>query len=353
MLLRVFKASIALSAFALVSGPAMASHHFESAIAQRTPALNQLDNYVFPSFNPHHTALVMTVNPAPKAGANQTFASDALYNIHVSDDASYKTGHTFSFAFNGRNKFTLYKSDSPNAAVGEMGAKIGGGEVGKVVDLSGGIRVWTGVAKDPFYGNSTSLGLLHAQLDSGKPYDPTIWAQAKGKSIFIGRKVGAMVLEVPDSMLGSTVRVFMTTAVKKDGTWQQVQYSANPLLSHIMLFENEALTAEHDRSRPDTGNAIKPIVSARTARAAALAKSNAEPQQYGDQVANMLVPDVLTYKVGSPASYTATARNGRSLDDDAMSTMLTLLLGKPTNQEIANPKLHTDAFPYLIPASAD
>jgi hypothetical protein len=45
------------------------------------------------------------------------------------------------------------------------------------------------------------------------------------------------VLEVPNSMLGKTIRTFMTTAVDNKGTWTQVQYSANPLLSHITLFE--------------------------------------------------------------------------------------------------------------------
>ena len=65
----------------------------------------------------------------------------------------------------------------------------------------------------------------------------------------------------------------------------------------------------------------------------------------------MLVPDVITYNVGTPAKFSADSINGRSLSDDAMGEMLTLLLGQPTDQHITNQKLYTQEFPYLIPAS--
>jgi hypothetical protein len=346
----ISKFAFAFSAACLVSAPAMASHHFESVIVQKTPALNQLDNYVFASPKADHTVFIMTLNSAPKTGPNGVFATDALYNIHVADDATYKTGHTFSLSFSSDNKFTVYESQLPNAAVGAKGAKIGTGELGKTSELAKGVKAWAGVVKDPFFGNSTSLGLMRAQLNAGKPYDASIWAQAQGKSIFLGRKAAAIVLEVPNSMLGKTIRTFMTTAVDNKGTWTQVQYSANPLLSHITLFENAALKAEHDQSRPDTDNPIKALVSARVARASALAKTQQDPQQYGDAVAEKLIPDVLTYNVGSAAKYTVDERNGRALDDDAMSTILSMVLGTPTDQKIANPKLHTTTFPYLMPA---
>ncbi|WP_339485422.1 DUF4331 family protein [Pseudomonas sp. EL_65y_Pfl2_R95] len=345
--------AIAFTTAIVCSGQALASHHFESTIVQQTPTLNQLDNYVFPSDRPDHTVFVMTVSAVPKAGVDGTFSTHGLYNIHVANDKAYKTGHTFSFSFQGADKFSAYGTDAPNAAPGSMGNKLGSGSVGKVIELADGIKAWTGVVKDPFYGNSTSLGLLRAQLHNGSPYNPAIWAQAEGKSIFIGRKAAAIVLDVPNKMLGADIRVFMTTDVEKNGAWQQVQYSANPLLSHSMLFENAALKAAHDGSRPDTQKATKSIVSARITRAVLLAKSQQDPIKYADKTADLLVPDVLTYKVGTPAKYAVSERNGRSLDDDAMSTVLTLLLGTPTDQKISNPKLHTTAFPFLIPTTAN
>lgn len=342
---------IALSAATMFSGHAMASHHFESPTSLKTPALDQLDNFVFQSSRPGYTVFIMTLNSEPNAAPGGTFAQNALYNIHVANDDTYKLGHTFSVAFSSDTRFALHDLKAPNADVGAMGPKLGEAEVGKPTELANGIKIWAGVVKDPFFGNSTSLHLLQVQLNSGADYNPGVWAEAKGKSILLDRKAAAIVLEVPNSMLGRYVKVFMTTAVKKGNSWEQVQYSANPLFSHEMLFENPVLKAEHDRSRPDNSSDMKHFVSARTARASALAKTQADPIRYGDKVAALLVPDVLSYKVGTPAKFSAAERNGRSLDDDAMSAMLTLLLGTPTNQEIANPKLYTAEFPYVIPTA--
>ncbi|MFI8479017.1 hypothetical protein ACIGCM_00395 [Pseudomonas sp. NPDC078700] len=351
--LRTVHTAIAFTAAIACSGQALASHHFESRIVQKTPTLNQLDNFVFASERPDHTVFVMTFSAVPKAGVDGALSTHALYNIHVANDEAYKTGHTYSVSYTGDDEFSLYAADAPNVAAGTKGAKLTDGRVGKTTELENGIKVWTGVVKDPFYGNSTSLGLLRAQLHNGTAYDPSIWAQAQGKSIFIGRKAAAIVLDVPNSMLGSSVRVFMTTDAQKNGAWQQVQYSANPLISHTMLFENGALKAQLDGSRPDTQKTIKSLISARITRATLLANSQKDPIKYADKVADMLIPDVLTYKVGTAAKYAASERNGRSLDDDAMSAVLTMLLGTPTDQKISNPKLHTPGFPYLVPTTVD
>lgn len=347
-------AVIAIGTLGIGSTTAVASHHFETAVVREKPALNQLDNYVFASERPDHTAFIMNVNASPLPGSQPVFATDALYNIHISNDESLTTGLTFTFSFNEEGQFSLYEAKAPNGDVGEVGDKIGEGRVGQASELANGIKVWTGVVHDPFYGNSPSLGFLRAQINSGEPYDPGVWDLARGNSIFVGRKSSAIVLDVPDAMFGATIRVFMTTAVRQDDdTWQQVQYSANPLFSHIMLFENDALKESHNRSRPDTQDAIKPIVSARISRATTLASSRENPIRYGNEYADKLVPDVLTYEVGSSAEYSATLRNGRPLGDDAMGEVLTILLGTPTDQKIANPELYSEAFPYVIPVDSE
>ena len=334
----------------MCSTGAMASHHFETAAALQDTRINQLDNYVFQSSRANATSFIMDINPSPKDAPGGVFKPGALYNIHIAEDSKFKTGHTFSVMFDEKGNYTVYALNSPNAPTGTKGREIGKGELNKKAELADGIQLWAGVAKDPFFGNSPGLHILRQQLAEGK-YDPGIWASVKGKNIFTGRKCGAIVLDVPNSMLGKKIDVFMTTAVQKDGMWEQVQYSAIPLFSHSMLFENEALKTEHDHSRPDNSQDMKNFVSARVARASTFAHSQKEPQLYGDKVANMLVPDVITYNVGTPAKFSAESINGRSLSDDAMGEMLTLLLGQPTDQHITNQKLYTQEFPYLIPAS--
>ncbi|MBU9843676.1 DUF4331 family protein [Rahnella ecdela] len=332
------------------SAGATASHHFESAAALQDPSINQLDNYVFQSSRADATSFIMDINPSPNDAAGGVFKPGALYNIHIADDSKFKTGHTFSVMFDEKGNYTVYDMNSPNAPVGTKGKEIGKGELNKKAELSEGIHLWAGVVKDPFFGNSPGLHILRQQLSEGT-YDPGIWTSVKGKNIFTGRKCGAIVLDVPNTLLGKKIEVFMTTAVQKDSNWKQVQYSAIPLFSHSMLFENEALKTEHNMSRPDNSQDMKNFVSARTARASTFAHSQKEPQVYGDKVASMLVPDVITYNVGTPAKFSAASINGRSLSDDAMSEMLTLLLGQPTDQHITDQKLYTQDFPYLIPAS--
>ncbi|TNV10189.1 DUF4331 domain-containing protein [Buttiauxella sp. B2] len=327
-----------------------ASHHFESAQVIKNPSLNQLDSFVFQSSRPDATAVVMTFNHSPKSGDNGVYNTSALYNIHIAEDDKYLKGYTYSFKFDSKGNYTAYKLDEPNAAAGKKGNKIGEGSVDKTLTLADGTQIWAGVAKDPFFGNSPGLHIFRKQLAEGK-YDPNVWRSSQGKNIFTGRKCAAIVVDIPNKQLGKKIAVFMTTDLEENNNWQQVQYSAIPLLSHSMMFENSVLKQEHDQSRPGKNLDMKDIVSARITRASLLAHSQKDPVAYGDKVANMLIPDVITYNVGTTAKFSATNINGRKMSDDAMSEMLTLLIGQPTSQVITDQKVYSQTFPYVIPAS--
>ena len=315
------------------------------------PAHNQTDNFVFESSEPGKTVFVMLVNNSPKAEPGKTFATDALYNIHVADDAGYKTGHTFSLRFT-KNSLQLMQLDTPNDAVGTMGKVIAQGAINSVIKAKDGVKLWAGIAKDPFYGNSPGLHQWRVDLAKGI-YDKDNWAKNGKNSIFQGRQVGAIVLEVPNSMLGSDIKLFATTAVQRSpGKWEQVQYSANPLFSHAMLLDSEALKESHDRSRPTMQTEEVNAVAARALRCTAITKSQKDPVAYSNEVVAKLVPDVIEYKPGSKASYAVALRNGRTLDDDGMGVILSLACGMPVDQAIQNPKLYQASFPYVLPVTA-
>ncbi|HAV1831793.1 TPA: DUF4331 domain-containing protein [Enterobacter hormaechei subsp. steigerwaltii] len=347
---RSMTAVMLCTAFVFGPVPVMASHHFESVQAIKIPSLNQLDNYVFQSSRPDATAFVMTVNNSPKAGPGGTFNKTAMYNIHIAEDEHFQKGYTYSFQFDDAGHYVVYQLNEPNGAVGAKGIELGKGSAGETLKLANGIQIWTGVAKDPFFGNSPGLHVFRKELSEGK-YDPDVWKKSQGNNIFANRNCGAIVVDIPNKMLGDKVNVFMTTAVDMNNAWQQVQYSAIPLFSHSMLFENDALKREHDESRPDKSMDMKDFVSARTARASALAHSQKNPVEYGDKVANMLVPDVISYNVGTPAKFSVEGINGRKMSDDAMSTILSLLIGQPTDQVIKDQKIYSPAFPYVIPVT--
>lgn len=348
---KTFKKTLLVAALAIGSTTsALASHHFETPIAIKVPAVNLLDNYVFQSSTPDYTSVVVSVNNSPKAGKGGIFQPGALYNVHIATDDTYKKGNTYSFLFDEQDNAKVYELDEPNAAIGKIGKEIAAGTVGSEITTKSGIKIWAGAGEDPFFGNSPALHIYRAQLAEGK-YDPNVWTSTKGTNIFAGRSSGAIVLDIPNKLLAKNIRVFMTVAMKEGDIWKQVQYSANPLFSHVMLFENNALKQEHDQSRPTNSSDMKNFVSARTTRASAVAHSQKDPVAYGDKVADMLVPDVLTYQVGTKAVFSAEKRNGRSLQDDAMSEMLTLLVGEPVDQAIEDQHRYMSEFPYVKPVT--
>jgi hypothetical protein len=68
-----------------------------------------------------------------------------------------------------------------------------------------------------------------------------------------------------------------------------------------------------------------------------------------------LLPDLLPYVIGTPATYGFAVRNGRPLADNAPEVMLSLVTGTAIPSGLkpaATGHLRTAGFPYVLPASA-
>jgi len=329
-----------------------ASHHFEAADFLQDTRLAQVDNYIFPDQSHSYTNVIMTINYDPKPGENGIFSPKAVYNIHLASDVDLKAGKTISFKFN-KNNYSVYESNNANPMPGDVGKKIGEGTIGKTHILANKMKVFVAPVKDAFFGNAISLEEFRKDNLDGK-YNPKVWANANNKNVFDERSVGAIVVAIPDAMLSKDIYAFFTTDALKNKQYEQVQYSARPLFSHVMLFDSNILRKAHDQSRPTPhyNKDVVNLVSARILRGVSTAKTHGEDAvDYSDKAAQRLVPDVLSYKVGTETVYTPEEMNGRGLDDDIMSTMLSILLGENTDQKITNPKKHTDSFPYLMPTT--
>lgn len=325
---------------------ALASHHFESVAARKDPALGLIDLFVFNSPDSDRTVFILTVNFLPKPGVD-LLNRNALYNIHCATSKDLKEGMTWTFAYDGK-QVACTRSGEPNGAIGAKGKSIGHLTPDKEGELAGGIRARIGRAKDPFFGNSPGLHAYRAQIAEGR-YDPSIWEKASGTNIFLGRECGVIVLEVPNQMLGKDIAVFSTVAQRQGSKWQQVQYMAKPLIAHTMLFDDDTLKTAYNTSRPNTQGEFKNFFKASIARSAHFAGGRADAFSYADKTTELLLPDVLRYEVGSEASFTAEKLNGRKLTDDAMSTTLTLLIGKPTSQHLKDPgNYNVNKFPYVL-----
>ena len=93
-------------------------------------------------------------------------------------------------------------------------------------------------------------------------------------------------------------------------------------------------------------------ISNRVLRTVSLAKTKRNPVAYADKVANMLMPDVLTYKVGTSARYGVDRRNGRKLSDDGMDVVLSIFSGtKVTDYANENSDRRQASFPYVMPVN--
>ena len=345
----ITQSKLFLGLFTVISGATQASHHFEAAQYLADTRVAQVDNFIFQSEKKDHTAVVMTVNYDPKKGDDQTFNSNAIYNMHFATQADLSMGKTLSVKFN-QQRYTVYEIDSANPEPGTLGKKIGEGIIGQKSRLTDSIQSYAGIVEDPFYGNAIALDQFRKEILKGQ-YSPDIWKNVKGQNVFKDRKVGAIVLDLPNKMLGKEIFAFFTTDVKVNQQWKQVQYSAIPLLSHTVLFDNQSLLQAHDHSRPviEYNTEIKPLIAANILRATTAAHSQSNPLMYAEQASNYFIPDVLYYKIGTPARFSAQKINGRSLDDDAMSVILTWLFGQETDQAISNTKKYTKKFPYVIP----
>jgi hypothetical protein len=78
-----------------------------------------------------------------------------------------------------------------------------------------------------------------------------------------------------------------------------------------------------------------------------------DPAGYGQTVARELFPDVLSYVVGTPATYGYATRNGRTLADNAPEAMLSLVANTavPSGLKPAVSEQYRAAgFPYVVPA---
>lgn len=342
----------ALAYTCLTSG-VYAAGHFISGLQGKYPAYDLNDTYVFQSSNEGYTTVISSTNPStPGSGsspAGVVFGNDGLYNVHLAQDVEFKTGMTLVFDFEG-DHIEVRKIDAPNAAIGEKGALLGRGKVGKIVSLPGAIRIWTGRGKDPFFGNGVGLGKFNAAKQKGD-FAPALFKQ--DGDLFGGATASFIVVDIPNQMLGDEVKVFTTTSVKHKGEWAQVDRHANVLFPYVFLSDTPAVNEDHDQRRPDLDvqERRQAIVHNVFWAVSVSGAKQGNAADYANKIADMVMPDVLTYKPGTKASYAVDGLNGRPLNHDAMNTVLELMTGTAIDDYADDAKRYTSEFPYIIGAN--
>ena len=75
--------------------------------------------------------------------------------------------------------------------------------------------------------------------------------------------------------------------------------------------------------------------------------TTASPEAYGQAVADLLLPDMLHYRLGTQASFSFATRNGRRLTDDVTDVVLSLLVNSPLSDHVGYDGRIQPQFPYM------
>jgi hypothetical protein len=76
-----------------------------------------------------------------------------------------------------------------------------------------------------------------------------------------------------------------------------------------------------------------------------LAGTASDPAAYGDAIAGVLLPDLITYNTSQPANFGAL--NGRALSDDVIDVALSVVANTPLSDCVGNDSVFRASFPYV------
>jgi hypothetical protein len=333
-----------------------AADHLDAPTVKTDGRIDINDVYVFQGQNAANTALVMTINPAAGLLSPTTFRPGALYEFKVDTGTNAIEDIALRVKFggvraDGSQAVTILRANGASATHGAGGMAIGKGSTGQSIALSGGGRAWAGLADDPFFFDLARFQTFKATLlaggglaDLGGLVDCTR-TDPIPTDFFLGLNGSAIVIELPDSALGGTIRVWAETSIEENGARTQVERMGLPTINTVFNHTNATKDA-YNRAEPlndvaDYSDDVSGVVALITD----LAGTAADPEAYGDAIAGVLLPDVITYNTAQPANFAAL--NGRALSDDVIQVALSVVANTPLDDCITNDSVFRTSFPYV------
>ena len=333
------------------------SHHFDTPTAREDPRINVCDFYLFGG-RPGTVVMAMTVNPDAGVSAPESFRDEAIYAFRVDLDGDHREDLTFKIRFDGvthaagdehrhLQKFEIRRATGNDALKGAEGELIIAAVTGEIASTGTGVMAFAGLTADHFAGDGAALGVFRNALFNEHRFHPDAFLNRR--NFFDKRNVCAIVIELPIAMVGSgLVHAWATASLYGHAPEVQVSRWGFPLLTNALIPDmtmredfNRAVPAD-DRAR--FGAHIGGVAE----KLSALAGSVADPAAYGRKVAVRLLPAVLPYELGTPASFDFSGINGRGLTEDVMDVILTLVTNTPLGDGVAPDKARVRSeFPYF------
>jgi len=330
--------------------PLLAGHHFESALAKKYPQLDLTDIFVFKASVPGKTVFIMSFNPQSKKDSLSNYASNGIYRFCIGKDATFKMGFSPTFTFKG-GKIQFYWNDKAQPKISDTGTLIAEGPINRQLELSNGIKLWTGTVLDLFQGNALGIAAFKNKASQGI-YDLSTFDVGEKGNIFANLPSTVIVLEIPNELLSKKIFYYATTAVEMEPNhWHRVNRIAHVLFPHLYLLE-ESLMSEYNEANHEVNEELKSSIHDNVLKYVTIAGYQKDPKTYTNGLLKRIYPDVLTYNVGSDAVYSIPRINGRPLQADAMNVALALLVGssEPIDDKVAIIMDRYQAhFPYVVP----
>lgn len=340
-------AAVATAAVILAIGLAplgiWAADHLDSPTVSASGATDLTDVYAYSTNSTMQTVLIANVNPGAGALPNSTtsFGTGVQYKITIDTNGDAAPDLTYLLRFKAGNP--------QGVTIWRNGKLWGSGTTGHPIVLTGGTKLWAGLRDDPFFFDLDAFKGNILGAANGR-----MLCDAQKVDFFKGLNVSSIVLLVPNAELGGngkTVGVSANTSVLKGGQWVQVDQMGRPGFNTV--FNNHLVAGDASvNSVKELFNRTVPSEQASlgfkanvvaTLKAVSTAFSHPYTDQQASDLANVLVPDILTYKVGDKSGFL----NGRRLDDDVIDTLLAVGANTPGASDcIANDSTFSGAFPF-------
>jgi hypothetical protein len=318
------------------------SHHYSGpdfGFPRGDARLDFTDLYAFPKPGDASKSIFI-VNVHPSAGQDppgpttaQPFAPEALYELKIDTDGDAVANIAYRVRFSDSEgetqTATLRRVEGAQAAAtGDSGltivegAPVSTGPVASVTE-AGDYRFFAGWRSDPFF----------CDVEGAKNN-----LQFTGADFFADKNVCSIVIEVPNSALGAEeVRLWVRTLVAGDGGgWVQAERGARPAQA-VLLVEGER--DDYLAGEPADDARFVPGFTHALEHTGGYARPEAE------RVARTLLPDLLPFHPGRPASF---PHNGRTLTDDAFDYFIRVMTNGRVTEDKVGP--HGDLiseFPYV------
>ncbi|MET8676035.1 DUF4331 family protein [Streptomyces sp. NPDC004647] len=329
------------------------SDHLDGLSAREDPRLDISDVYLFRG--QFGTVFVINTNPLSGPGG---FHPEALYEFNIDTDGDGIENIALRATFlppdpTGDQPLVLRQVTGSNAtnryAPGHIVAY---GRTNENITGSTGIKLFAGSAGEPFYIEKNVVTAVRTAVINGSKLDLSAYDPSKATNLFGKTNVSAIVLEVPNTLFGSATTIgfwgSVTLPTDAPGGWRQIDRAGNPLVSTLYGF-NEGDAYNAAPTKDDLASYGEKIASM-TARAVAVNGTAEDPDKYGASVRDILVPDMLHYRIGSAAFFGVDRRNGRGLTENTPEAMFHIVLNRNVDMGLdAGSATGTlrPRFPYL------